>query len=109
MLKQSVEAEEDVEREEEERVRTYSRAADNYWLCQTTSVMSAFQPSAWRRTSSKAPSSERQTQRQTQEGSDTLCLCESELSARGSQVQIPVCPAAVSLTKTESPQGDHDL
>ena len=52
MVKQS---EEDVEREEgeeeEERVWTYSRTADNYWLCQTTSVMSAFQPSAWRRTS----------------------------------------------------------
>lgn len=48
------EAEEDVGREEgeeEERVRTYSRTADNYWLCQTTSVMSAFQPSASRRTS----------------------------------------------------------
>lgn len=37
--------------EEEERVWTYSRTEDNYWLCQTTSVMSAFQPSAWRRTS----------------------------------------------------------
>lgn len=46
MAKQSEEAEEDVEREEDERVRTYSRTADNYWLCQTTSVMSAFQPSA---------------------------------------------------------------
>lgn len=34
---------------------------------------------------------------------------ESEPSAWGSQVQIPVCPAAVSLTKTVSPQADHDL
>lgn len=51
MAKQSEEVEEDVEREEEERVRTYSRTGDNYWLCQTTSVMSAFQPSASRRTS----------------------------------------------------------
>lgn len=40
---------EDAEEEEEERVRTHSRTAHNYWLCQTTSVMSTFQPSAWSR------------------------------------------------------------
>jgi len=53
MVKQSEEVEEDVEKEEEEEewVWTYNHTADNYWFCQTTSVMSAFQPSASRRTS----------------------------------------------------------
>lgn len=50
MVKQSEEVEEDVEKEEE-WVWTYNHTADNYWFCQTTSVMSAFQSSASRRTS----------------------------------------------------------
>lgn len=73
MVQHSEEVEEDVEKEE--RVRTYSRTADNYWFCQTTSVMSAFQPSAPRRTSCKAPAEpvrDRQKQGQTQEGRTCL-------------------------------------
>lgn len=82
----------------------YGHTGDNYWLCQTTSVMSAFQPSASRRTSWKSAC---RAQR-CSEAPRSLRSVEA-FTLTGSQVQTPLCPTAVSLTKTDSPQADRDL
>lgn len=80
------------------------------------------------RAKNRLQSSERQTQRQTETRPDTgrrnppftspdtleftlvfMWAQSLNLQPKGHKFNSPVCPAAVSLTKADSPQADHDL